>query len=427
MPVKVCPKCGISQEDVNFFTKTRAGNEPYPLCKDCLCANVDMTDPDTFLWILQEFDVPFIKATWSNTANKIYLKNPANYTPKNVLGKYLRTMNLKNYADLRFADTDRCNDKYTGNDVQWIADRAETCEIDEDYENGLRAKLENGEISEAQYKTLTMTNIADMVEQRREGVTEIAPVPVPNVREIVPNGLLPEESARTQYIAHGHGVASQLTEEDIIYLATKWGESYVPEEWVRMEKMYRSYAQEYDLNVDREETLRFMCMTSVKMEHALDDNDFTAYKNLSQVLDNLRKSGKFTEAQNKEDEARYVDSVGEIVAFCEREKGFIPNTLDPDEFPEDVIDKVIKDMKGYTYNLVKKELGLGDLIESYIQKLDEAESKKLGDGDIMDGVYTSREEESMDALSELDHLEYEEYLEAASLADESYINANPGV
>lgn len=426
MPLKTCPKCGIAMEEANnFFSKNRKGNEPYPLCKDCLCSNVDLTDPDTFMWILKEFDVPYIKATWSNTANKIYLKDPNNYNAKTVLGRYLRTMNIKQYKGLSFDDTDRCNDKFYGGDVQWIADRAETVEIDEDYEEKLKRQLSSGEISEAQYSTLTMTNIKDLVEQRQDRVVEVAPIP--NVREIVPNGLLPEQSLRTQYIAHGHSVASQLTEEDIIYLSMKWGEEYTPEEWVRMEKMYKNYSREYELNIDREETLRFMCMTTVKMEEALKNNQINEYKNLSQVLDNLRKSGKFTEAQNKDDEVRYVDSVGEIVAFCEREEGFIPNTYDADEAPQDIIDKILKDMKGYTYNLVKKELGLGDLIESYMRKLDEAAQTKMDQDSLMSGVYTSAEEEAFDAVTELENFEFDEYLEAASTADELYLSNNPGV
>lgn len=426
MSVMVCQKCGLSlEQNANFFKKNRDGNKPFPLCKDCLCGNVDVTDPDTFLWILEEFDVPYIKATWSNTANKLFLSDPNKYNAKNVMGRYLRTMNITQYKDLHYADTERCNDKYCGGDVKWIADRAETYEIDEEYENSLKEQLESGEISEAQYKTMTMTNIQDLVEQRKDKILDLAPVP--NVKEIVPDGLLPEQSKRTRYMAYGHSIAEQLTEEDILYLSMKWGDEYTPEEWVRMEKMYKNYSNEYDLNIDREETLRFMCMTTVKMEEALKNNQVNEYKNLSQVLDNLRKSGKFTEAQNKDEEVRYVDSVGEIVAFCEREKGFIPNTYDADEAPQDIIDKIIKDMKGYTYNLVKHEMGLGDLIESYMRKLDEAAKNKMDDDGLMDGVYTSREEESFDAVSELENFEFEDYLDAAATADENFLKTNPGV
>lgn len=68
---------------------------------------------------------------------------------------------------------------------------------------------------------------------------------------------------------------------------------YSPEQWITMETMYSKYAEEYDLNSDREEVLKKMCKTSLKMDEALDTENFTAYKNLATVFDQLRKSGRF--------------------------------------------------------------------------------------------------------------------------------------
>ena len=142
-----------------------------------------------------------------------------------------------------------------------------------------------------------------------------------------------------------------------------------------METMYGKYSQEYDLNVDREEVLKKMCKTSLKMDEALDAGDVTGYKNLAAVFDQLRKSGKFTEAQNKEDRQQVLSSIGELVALCEQEGGIIPALpqYDPDQYPQDKIDFTLRDLKAYTYSLVSNELGLGDLIESYIEKLEKAE------------------------------------------------------
>ena len=311
------------------------------------------------------------------------------------MGMYLRTMNIKQFKDLHFADTDECNKKNEGDgDIEWIVERAETIEIDEEYEAALKEQLADGEITEAQYKTLTMTNIEDLVETHKNKKKDN----IPTIKDIVPGGLLPEQSKRTQYMAHGHSIAEQLTEEDILYLSMKWGEEYIPEEWVRMESMYKSYANEYELNVDREETLRFMCMTTVKMEQTLKEGQITEYKNLSQVLDQLRKSGKFTEAQIKDDDTRFIDCVGELIDYCEQEDGFIPCEFDPDEYPMDIIDKVVRDMKGYTYNLVKHEQGLGDIIETYIKRLEEQSRQRMSEDGLMEGVYTSRAEEEEDAM-----------------------------
>jgi hypothetical protein len=165
-----------------------------------------------------------------------------------------------------------------------------------------------------------------------------------------------------------------------------------------METTYNKYASEYDLNVDREEVLKKMCKTSLKMDEALDVGDITGYKNLSMVFDQLRKSGKFTEAQNKEDRQQVLSSIGELVQLCEQEGGIIKalTEFDPDQYPQDKIDFTLRDLKSYTYSLVSNELGLGDLIESYIEKLEQNEDA----ADINNGLITSAEELDKEALTD---------------------------
>ena len=177
-----------------------------------------------------------------------------------------------------------------------------------------------------------------------------------------------------------------------------------------METTYNKYSQEYDLNVDREEVLKKMCKTSLKMDEALDAGDVTGYKNLATVFDQLRKSGKFTEAQNKEDRQQVLSSIGELVALCEQEGGIIHALpqYDPDQYPQDKIDFTLKDLKSYTYSLVSNELGLGDLIESYIEKLEKAEEDSV---DINAGLVTSAEEEASDELTDEEAEEWQGFLE----------------
>lgn len=177
-----------------------------------------------------------------------------------------------------------------------------------------------------------------------------------------------------------------------------------------METTYNKYSQEYDLNVDREEVLKKMCKTSLKMDEALDAGDVTGYKNLAAVFDQLRKSGKFTEAQNKEDRQQVLSSIGELVALCEQEGGIIHALpqYDPDQYPQDKIDFTLKDLKSYTYSLVSNELGLGDLIESYIEKLEQAEGDSV---DINAGLVTSAEEEASDELTDEEAEEWQGFLE----------------
>ena len=158
-----------------------------------------------------------------------------------------------------------------------------------------------------------------------------------------------------------------------------------------METMYSKYAEEYDLNSDREEVLKKMCKTSLKMDEALDTENFNAYKSLATVFDQLRKSGRFTEAQKKEEKREILSTIGELAALCEKNGGIIEALpqFDPNQYPQDVIDFELKDLKSYTYHLAADELRLGDLIESYITKLEKAENDSL---DVNLGLVTSQEE-----------------------------------
>ena len=164
------------------------------------------------------------------------------------------------------------------------------------------------------------------------------------------------------------------------------------------------------MNVDREEVLKKMCKTSLKMDQALDTSDTTGYKSLATVFDQLRKSGKFTEVQNKEEKQATLSTVGELVALCEREGGIIEALpqFDPDLYPQDKIDFTLKDLKSYTYNLVTSELGLGDLIESYIEKLEKAEEDSV---DLDAGLITSAEEAADEELTDDEAEEWQYFLE----------------
>ena len=388
---KTCSKCGRSLKAATEFFKMKSGDR-CDLCKDCLTQYIDNRNPETFMWILEMFDVPYIEKKWTQLTNERYKKNPGKFGPKSVIGLYLRAMNMLQYRDLTYADSDSINN--VGKDVK----------VDEDYEEQLKEKLEKGEISEGQYNTLTKTNTN--VKIQKEGYDENGFL-IPEEKESQPEE--PQEQT-PQYHVDPNYWTDQLDDSDINYLMLKWGTMYTPEEWVKMETTYNKYSQEYDLNVDREEVLKKMCKTSLKMDEALDAGDVTGYKNLAAVFDQLRKSGKFTEAQNKEDRQQVLSSIGELVALCEQEGGIIAALpqYDPDQYPQDKIDFTLKDLKSYTYSLVSNELGLGDLIESYIEKLEQAEGDSV---DINAGLVTSAEEEASDELTDEEAEEWQGFLE----------------
>ena len=373
-----CVKCGREKAETEFF-KMRDGSR-CDMCKPCLTEHIDNQKPETFLWILEKFDVPYIETQWISLCNKRFEKEgPAKFGPSSVIGFYLRNMNMAQYRDYTYADSDKLN--FAEEKKREEAAKRRQFNMDEKYEEDLKQKLENGEISQAEYDTLTGTNFEE---------------------QALPQYTMPK------YQVNEEDILEQLDDEERMYLIAKWGSMYRPSEWMKMEQMYRQYEEAYDLNVDRQETLKKICKVSLKLDAAIDSNDYQTAKNYNTILDNLRKSAKFTEAQNKEEKEKELDTIGELVALCERDGGIIEQfPINPDEYPQDKIDFTIKDLKAYNYNLVVKEMGLGDLIESYIAKLEEAEKS---DEDMFDELVTSIDQEEEKAL-DLEALEFEESLE----------------
>jgi hypothetical protein len=63
-------------------------------CKKCLTMHVDNWNPDTFLWILEEADVPWIPDEW-NKLMANWARDPSKVTGVTILGRYLSKMRLK--------------------------------------------------------------------------------------------------------------------------------------------------------------------------------------------------------------------------------------------------------------------------------------------------------------------------------------------
>lgn len=391
---KTCIKCGKTKKETSFF-KMKDGKR-CDWCKDCLTMHIDNRKPDTFKWILEMFDVPYIESVWVEQTNKQYQKNPGKFGPASVIGQYIRTMNMAQYADYHYSDSDQINnrERLAAQGIQQAKD------IDPNYEENLRKKYEAGEITKAAYETLSFGNAGPHLNKdipdhpytyEDENGEETLKVDIPEFRKDI----------QTDY---ENKIVDELTDADMQYLLVKWGITYTPTEWVKLENTYQKYAAEYELNVDREESLIQICKVHLKMDKALDVEDYQGYQKLATVYEQLRKSAKFTEAQNKEEQTRDIDSIGELVAFVEREGGAIPEYDDPIEYPQDKVDFTIKDMKNYVNRLVKEELGLGDLIESYIENL-----KKKKDNSVEE-IMNSSFDSAQEAVTEEEAKSFQDFL-----------------
>lgn len=347
MPKLFCEKCNKEMEDGNFYTY-KSGKKT-ELCKKCLTMHIDAFNERTFLWLLEKLDLPYIPAEWNSLRDKDYEKKGAlKFKSDAVFGKYLSKMKLTQWNKYGWADSEMLIAKEE-------SEREEAAKRMAENDAFYREKFENGEISEAEYKTLTSTPA-----QRQAAMTG------PSVNPYLgPNNPFDE----TKFFREEDlpSPAEDLTNEDKIYLAMKWGRLYKPDEWIELEKIYTEMMNSFDIqDADTINTLILICKTNLKMNQAIDNGDIEGFQKLSKVSEGLRKSAKFTAQQNKEGKADYVDSIGELVRICEKE-GFIPRFAT--DIPQDKVDLTLQDMQGYLYKLVTQDLGFGQQIEDSLKKI----------------------------------------------------------
>ena len=361
-----CEKCNKTMDENNFYTY-KDGHKT-ELCKKCLTMHINNFDPSTFLWLLEKMDVPYIPEEWNILRDRAYAKDPLKMNGMSVFGKYLSKMKLKQWKDYGWADTERLqeeNKKKAEEKAEEIAER----------EADAKERFERGEISEAQYKTLTST------EKQFENRVMMPP-------GSVPGGIAPNAFNENNFMSEEElpDPALDLTQDDKVYLAMKWGRLYKPNEWIELEKKYNEMMNSFDIqDSDTTGTLILICKTYLKMNQAIDCGDMEGYGKLSRVYDSLRKSAKFTAAQKKEQKEDYVDSVGALVAMCEKEGGFIPRFAT--DIPQDKVDATLQDMNNYIKKLVTQDLGFGQQIEDSLKKIqiqkemNDAEQSAIENGD----------------------------------------------
>ena len=342
-----CQKCGKVLDEGQFYTYKNGTKTE--LCKKCLTMHIDNFDESTYLWLLEKMDVPYVPAEWNSLRDKAYAKDAEKMNGMSVFGKYLSKMKLKQWKEYSWADSEKLQAE--------AAAKAENngVEKNEEFEAELQAKYEAGEISEAEYKTLMSVPAQMKAEEDRPAANPyLGPDNPYNEQEMFPEEELPDPSA-------------ELTQEDKIYLAMKWGRMYKLAEWVELEKTYNEMMDSFDIqDADTKNTLILLCKTTLKANQALDSGDIEGFQKLSKVQESLRKSAKFTAAQNKEKKDDFIDCVGELVLMCEKE-GFIPRYAT--DIPQDKVDITLKDMQNYTRKLITQDLGFGQQIDDALKKI----------------------------------------------------------
>ena len=376
-----CKKCNRTMSADQFYSSNNLEKYPndgkFSECKKCITMHVDNWNPDTYLWILQEADVPYIPDEW-NKLMMTYARDNKKVSGMTILGRYLSKMKLKQYKDFRWKD------------------------------NEFLQEMANSKIEQAMKRQgYDAAEIADAINKATYELPE-GELAQPKFIESEENPFVQED-----YFNRDNDFDDDLTDEEKTYLRLKWGKTYKPEEWIRLEQLYNEMMDSYDIqSAGHVDTLKLLCKTSLKANQLIDIGDVEGFQKMQKAYDSLMKSGKFTAAQNKSESGEFIDSISELVELCEKQ-GYIERFY-IDE-PNDKVDETIKDMQRYTKGLIERETNLSALIEQAVkQNLREDENEKEDSDEIIFDDIDDIEKE----LSDEDFVDFNNFLEEELEGDE---------
>lgn len=401
-----CSKCNRTMNASEFYQSNNL--EKYPTkylnqCKKCITMHVDNWNPETYLWILQEVDVPYVPEEWYKLLSS-YGKDRSKVTGMTIIGRYLSKMKLKQWNQYRWKDSDFLQElanskmeqamKRQGFDAQQITEAVNRASFDIPTE-----ELE----------------IPEEVLQPGQTIKEQA------YNAPIYNYMPPPDPVED------NSIEDSLTDDEKLTLRIKWGKTYKPDEWVQLEKLYNEMMESYDIqSAGHIDTLKMICKTSLKANQLLDIGDVDGAQKMVKMYDMLMKSGKFTAAQNKTESGNAVDSISELVALCEKD-GFFPRYYV--DGPQDKVDRTLQDLQKYTRQLVTEEMNLGNLIESAVKQIQiDKEKEALQDADAAndDEVFEAElfdEENEKAYLKDEDFQQLNELIEEDEIDDEEYLES----
>ena len=388
-----CKKCNRTMGADQFYGSNNL--EKYPngkldTCKKCITMHVDNFNPDTYMWILQECDVPYVPDEWHKLLEK-YAYDRDKLTGMTILGRYLSKMQLKQHKDYRWKDT------------AFLQEMADTKKEQAMKRQGYDAQ-----------------EIALQLEKDRQYLPEDGVAKEP-VYDETPSAPQPVEDYFAEQ-CEGEELNIDLTDEDKTYLRLKWGKTYKPEEWVKLEQLYEEMMQSYDIQgAGHIDTLKLICKTSLKANQLIDMGDIEGFQKMSKVYDSLMKSGNFTAAQNKSESGEFVDSIGELIELCEKD-GYIERYYV--ESPNDKVDLTIQDMQRYTRTLIEEETNISTMVEKALREnaKEDEEDAKNNESDIIDEADLSIEDLEK-TLRDEDYTDFEDFKDELAQEDAKFLES----
>ncbi|MDD4516795.1 hypothetical protein [Massilibacteroides sp.] len=326
-----CPTCRKTMEESKFFKTGRTEKFKFgilPTCKTCLIMGVIDNDPNTFIGLLKEIDIPYIPTEWRT----LLVKKPPQ--APSIFGKYVSKMCLNQFKKYKWADTVRL--------------------VEDDQQALLQALRQESETeTEAEDKVSEIMNMEDIE------------VPMPNKLSRGSNSILKTGDDTPPPEIYGlteENSVFNLTNEEIQQLRFDWGDDYNEQQFLKLEQLFSDMRSAYVLQDPvAVSNTRLFCKMTLKMNEFLDIGDVESAAKISRQLDLFVKTLNLAPSQQK-DRQQKTFAICQMAFLCEKEGGFIPSFYDGK--PNDKIDQLLLDLMEYTRDLVKGETGLADMIEN---------------------------------------------------------------
>lgn len=381
-PKYFCTRCRKTIGYKNFYTY-KDGSKTLQ-CKKCFTARVNPFEPDTFLPLLEELDLPYSESAWGGVRDKYYLKNP-NRTDIGtvVFGSYISRCRLTTLKDKCYADSDMINEIERKNYEKFLEENPAYKKICEEK----KVEYERGQISKEEY----MVSIADPAS------VAVAPPSKTSTSVPIPHNPMGNASPYDNIVdtsLDANDPILALTDNDKRMLTMKWGDMYKPDEWITLEKYYRDMCKDFGVDdTDSKSVLIFLSKTNLKMNQAIDIGDIETFQKLSKVFNDTRKTAKFTKAQVKDgekDEKDDFSSVGELVSYCEKLRGAIQFEY---KTSQDIVDEIIEDNHRYIKNLILEDPSILKKFQQYLKKAEHSlnEEKETKVSNVVDKVLVQNE------------------------------------
>lgn len=100
---RICKKCGRMLDSNEFYSSKHPPGRLH-ICKECIINSIDNQNPDTFKWVLQQVDVPYIEDEW----NRLIKKHGVDGI---IISRYLAKMWLAGFRGFTYFDTMWLNKK----------------------------------------------------------------------------------------------------------------------------------------------------------------------------------------------------------------------------------------------------------------------------------------------------------------------------